>query len=351
MKRTLRMSNPSPEGANLPWWRRHPYLLGAMTGLLVLVLAIGLLLFSPLFDRRIAADAATPDTYAEAMGLARDLIARDGPEVNAECRSRVLDQGQRTEQAVVLLHGYTNCPEQFDVIAEAYAAEGYSVVVPRLPGHGQADRLTTALSDVTPAGLVEAAYESVDIAAGLGDEVTVVGLSGGATLAGYAAGHRDDVDRAVLMAPLIVPKALPELAVGPASRAFRYLPDIYWWWDGDKKGALADPPYAYPRFSFRSMGAFLAVGRAAQAEQPRQTELNELVVVTNQNDRAVSNAGVEALAQDLAPTAQRRTDQVFLAEKGYGHDLIDPQGEDAENLPDIYPVLGPLLGLTELTYG
>ncbi|MGB5937355.1 MAG: alpha/beta fold hydrolase, partial [Ornithinimicrobium sp.] len=267
-----------------------------------------------------AAEPVPADTYGEAKNLAGELAALDGPEINPVCRSRVWDQGERTERAVVLLHGYTNCPAQFDAIADAYAQAGYSVVVPRLPGHGQADRLTTALSDVTPARLVDVASRSVDIAAGLGDEVTVVGLSGGGTLAGYLAGHRDDVDRAVLMAPLIVPKALPAWAVGPTSRAFRYLPDIYWWWDGEQKAQLDDPPYAYPRFSFRSMGAFLAVGRAAQAEQPRRSAMTELVVITNENDGAVSNVGVRALAEELEPKAQERTDQVFPASDGFGHD-------------------------------
>ncbi|MGB5953111.1 MAG: alpha/beta fold hydrolase [Ornithinimicrobium sp.] len=332
------------------WWRRHPIVTGSIAVVLVFLLTAGLLLLSPWFDREISAQAEAPSTYREALQRSQDLTDRDGDEVNQACRSRVVDQGERTEQAVVLLHGYTNCPAQFDVIAQAYADAGYSVVVPRLPGHGQADRLTTALSDVTPSALVSVAYDSVDIAAGLGDEVTVVGLSGGGTLTGYVAGHRDDVDRAVLIAPLIVPKALPEVTVGPASRAFRYLPDIYVWWDRDKKASLDEPPYAYPRFSFRSMGAFLAVGRAAQANQPRETEMKELVVITNQNDGAVSNVGVHAMVAKLDPRAARRTTHVFLESQGYGHDLIDPQGEDAQQLPEVYPVLGPLLGLHDLSY-
>ena len=39
----------------------------------------------------------------------------------------------------------------------------------------------------------------------------------------------------------------------------------------------------------------------------------------------------------------------FPAADGYRHDVVDPEGENAENLDEIYPVLGPLIGLPELS--
>lgn len=331
------------------WWRRHRVLTGLGATVVVLALVVGVALFTPLLDSDLRVQVGPAASYEQAMGKADTLAALDGDEINPACRSRVVDQGQRSERAVVLLHGFTNCPAQFDVIAQAYADAGYSVVVPRLPGHGEADRLSAALSGVRPADLVEAGDAAVDIATGLAEDVTVVGLSGGGTLAGYLAAQRDEVDRVVLIAPLVVPKILPEFAVAPVARAFRVLPDMYWWWDGEQKAALADPPYAYPRFSFRSLGAFLAIGRAAQAGQPRTTTLDKLVVITNENDNAVSNAGVNALARALEPLAQTRVDYDFSKDLGYGHDLVDPLGENAENLAAIYPVIGPLLGIPALS--
>ncbi len=319
-------------------------------GVLGALLAVaGVLLLSPVLDESLADEAEPAATYEEALRRADALRAADGADVAPMCRSRVDVHGERTAHAVVLLHGYTNCPAQFSAIADAYAARGWSVVVPRLPGHGEADRMTSALSDVTPGGLVDAAGEAADIAAGLGEDVTVVGLSGGGTLAAWLASERDDVVEAVLIAPLVVPKVLPELAVGPASRAFRYTPDVYLWWDGDQKEALADPPYAYPRYSLRSLGAFLAVGRAAQQPPERTTTLRRLVVVTNENDAAVSNVGVDRVAAALTVPGVDREDVVFPAELAWRHDLVDPQGENAEVLGDIYARLGPLLGLEELS--
>lgn len=344
--------SPALDAQSVPtrrWWQRHRLLSVVLAALALLAVAIGTVVFTPLFDGRIDAVAAPTGSYDRAMDSAAALRALDGSEVNPVCRSQVIDQGARTERAVVLLHGYTNCPAQYDQIAQAYADAGYSVVVPRLPGHGDRDRLSSSLSDVTPTALVQAAEEALDIATGLADDVTVVGMSGGGTLAGYLAGHRDEIDRAVLIAPLVAPKVLPEFAVAPVARASRFLPDVYLWWDNEQKDALADPPYAYPRYSLRSLGAFLAVGRAAQSDQPRETTLEELVVVTNENDNAVSNAGVGRLASALASVTDRRVDEVFPAELGFGHDLIDPRGENADNISVIYPVIGPLMGLPELT--
>jgi alpha-beta hydrolase superfamily lysophospholipase len=326
--------------------RRRALVAGGALAALLAVAA--LLLFTPVLDDSLEVQADPAAGYEEALRRADTLRSADGPEVADECRSRIDVQGERTAHAVVLLHGYTNCPAQFAAIADAYAAQGWSVVVPRLPGHGEADRMTRALSDISPGALVDAAEEATDIAAGLGEEVTVVGLSGGGTLTAWLASERDDVAEAVLIAPLVAPKVLPEFTVGPVSRAFRFTPDVYLWWDGEKKESLAEPPYAYPRYSLRSLGAFLAVGRAAQQPPGRTTTLGRLVVVTNENDAAVNNAGVDRVAAALTVPGVDREDLVFPAALGWRHDLVDPQGENADVLPEIYARIGPLLGLDGL---
>ena len=333
------------EGGRRPRRRRALIAGGVLTAILGVVMV---LLFTPVLDDSLEVEPEPATSYDEAVVRADALRAADGPDVAPECRTRVDAHGERTAHAVVLLHGYTNCPAQFDLVADAYAARGWSVVVPRLPGHGEADRMTRALSGVSPGELVDVAEEAADIAAGLGEDVTVVGLSGGGTLAAWLASESDDVAEAVLIAPLVVPKILPEFAVGPVSRAFRYTPDFYVWWDGEQKEALDDPPHAYPRFSLRSLGAFLAVGRAAQRPPERTTTLRRLVVVTNENDAAVSNSGVDRVAAALTLPGVERQDLVLPAALGWKHDLVDPEGENADALPAIYARLGPLLGLDDL---
>jgi carboxylesterase len=333
----------------------HPVRAAALTTLAAVVTAAAVLLFTPILDRPLATRGQPASSSEEAMARATALTAADGPEINPVCRSRVLSPGERTERSVVLLHGYTNCPQQFDTIAQAYADAGYSVVVPRLPGHGASDRLTKALSDVHPDDLVRTADLAVDIAAGLGDEVTVVGLSGGGTLAGWLATERDDVTRAVLIAPLVIPKVLPESTVAPLARFSQLATDVYLWWDSEKRERLADPPYAYPRYSVRSLGAFLSIGRETQTTAPRRdTSLERLVVITNENDGAVSNVGVAALERHLERLLRLNQpsvdhfDYVFPESAGYKHDLVDPNGENAEDIDAIYRSLRLLLDLPRL---
>lgn len=318
-------------------------------GIVGLVAAVVLVLgFTPLLDDDLESRPQPTIDYTAAMARADALLGEDGDDIDPRCRSQVLTQGKRTAQSVVLLHGYTNCPQQFSVMAQAYADAGYNVVVARLPEHGKADRMTRALSDLEPGALTALADEAVDIAGGLGQRVTVVGLSGGGTLAAWLAAERDDVAEAVLMAPLMVPKVLPEFTVGPVTRIGSVLPDVYLWWDGDLKDQLASPPYAYPRYSLHSLGAILAVGRRAQGGIDRTTDLERLVVVTNEHDAAVSNAAIRRLADRLGQHAQARVDHVFTEDLGFSHDIVDPQGENAANLPVIYETLGRLLGLSNL---
>lgn len=353
------MTRPAPADhtpASHRWWRRHRLATAALVGVVALLAVLAVVLFTPVLDRDLASNANPTATYDEAMVRADVLLAADGRDVNPVCRSRVYDQGERSATAVVLLHGFTNCPAQWDAVAQAYVDAGYSVVVPRLPGHGEQDRLSPALSAIGPDDLVDTGDLAVDIAAGLGEDVWVVGLSGGGTLAGWLASERDEISTAVLIAPLVAPKVLPEFAVGPVSRLGRVIPDISIWWDSELQDQLATPPYAYPRFTVRSLGAFLAVGRATQHTEPRrETSLERLVVVTNENDDAVSNAGVYDVERQLEQLLRLdepgvdRIDYVFAGDLRYKHDVIDPQGENAENLAEIYPVLGPLIGLDGLT--
>lgn len=316
--------------------------------LVALVLLVAVVGYTPLLDDDLSTSPDPATDLEGAQSKAADLAALDGPEVNPVCQSRIIDHGERTAEAVVLLHGYTNCPAQYAVVAQAYVDQGVSVVVPRLPHHGMQNRLTTELSELRPRDLVEVTDQAVDIAAGLGERVTVVGLSAGGTLAGWAGAQRDDVDEVVLLAPLVVPKVVPSQAVAPVARISRYTPDVFLWWDSDLKEAEDTPPYAYPRYSLRSLGAVLAVGGSARDGVVRDTSMDRLTLVTNDNDGAISNAAAQDLADELAGVADQRTDHVFEADLGFGHDIVDPQGEDADDIAQTYMVLADLLDLPDL---
>ena len=177
---------------------------------------------------RSSAAAVPPSTpnpassYAEARERIEAIQSRDGADV---MRPTVfLDQGSRVATSVVIFHGFTNNPEQFERIGEAFYDAGYNVLIARLPEHGERDLMTRDLSKLTAARLVEAADEAVDAAAGLGERVEVVGLSGGGNLAALMASDRNEVDSAVIISPLFGVDLLPSAVVGPSSAGARPFP-------------------------------------------------------------------------------------------------------------------------------
>lgn len=182
---------------------------------LVAAVVAGLYLW-PLGRRALRLAPAPPLDFAAATAAAARVTAAEAadPEVRPESRSRLLSHGSRTSRAVLLLHGYTLAPEQYDALAEVFFARGYNVWIPRAPHHGTVDR--RAHHRIGAGELTAYAEQAVTIAAGLGDEVGVVGISGGAVLATWLAQVRGDVVRRLLvLSPFFGPRQAPAFAVRP----------------------------------------------------------------------------------------------------------------------------------------
>jgi carboxylesterase len=105
------------------------------------------------------------------------------------------------------LHGFTGNPGSMRGVAEAFAAAGFSVELPRLPGHGTTveDMMTTGWADWT--GEVEAAYQRL---AGRADMIVVAGLSMGGSLTLWTAAQHPEVAGIVCINPATMPQD-PEL--------------------------------------------------------------------------------------------------------------------------------------------
>ena len=76
--------------------------------------------------------------------------------------------------------------------------------------------------------------------------------------------------------------------------------------------------------------------------------IDRLLVVSNENDSAVSNVAIRRIADHLGSEATTRWSHDCAEDLGYAHDVVDPQGENAADLEAIYDTLGPLLGIPEL---
>jgi len=100
---------------------------------------------------------------------------------------------------VLVVHGFTGNPQSVRPLAEAFAAAGFTVSLPRLPGHGTRveDMLPTRWEDWSAAA--ERAY--AELAARCA-AVCVAGLSMGGTLTLWLASRSPEIRGIVLVNPL-----------------------------------------------------------------------------------------------------------------------------------------------------
>jgi carboxylesterase len=299
------------------------------------------LLVRPLSPRGFASRPHPAAGYAEAVRLVDSLRAADSSAIAAECGTRLLGHGSRTARVVVLLHGLTNCPAQCDSLARMLYARGANVLVPRLPHHGFADRMTTELALVDARELREFTDRVLDAAAGLGDSVTVAGLSTGGVMAAWAGQERPGVDRAVVIAPMLGWARAPgPLSSAALTRVAAFLPNAFVWWDGARKENLPGPRHVYPRFSTRSIAATMLMGAAVKSSADRaRPACRSLVMITVGGDEAADNGAAAALARAWRIRgAPEVLTYEFPESLRLNHDVVDPE-QVGGNPALTYPVL------------
>jgi acetyl esterase/lipase len=276
--------------------------------------------------------------YSDAIRIAESLQRLDGPDVNPLCHSRVYTHGRRVERSLVLLHGFTNCPQQFDTLGRQFHERGWNVVIPRYPRHGYTDRLNTSIAELKVHDLLEVADRSAEIGAGLGDRLTIAGLSLGAILAGYLAQARGGIERAVLIAPMLGLKPLPGPALTALSVVAKRIPNFYMWWNDGLKDSLG-PPYGYPRFATHAYAALFDAGRLlVRSARSAPPKARSIVVVTNAGEPRLDNRFTYRLVDSWRKHGAAVETFEFPASDGLTHDLIDP-GNAGQRVDYVYPIV------------
>jgi pimeloyl-ACP methyl ester carboxylesterase len=251
------------------------------------------------------------------------LAARDDadPAVGANMRSQFLEG--TGEDVIVLFHGLTASPPAWEAIATALNAAGATVVLARLPLHGHADRMTTALeglgvdlltSDVR--GLIGA------VAGGLGKQVVVGGHSLGGTLAIHAAATLPQVSRIVAIAPFLGIAGLPHEGHAALVPVIRALPNVFLWWDPTDRERQG-PAHGYPRYPLHALAAGLDLADAVYADAGRPSQAGVIDLVINAQESSISNRAVRRLAERW-----RRAGSTVAVHQLEGlppsHDIIEP---------------------------
>lgn len=258
--------------------------------------------------------------------------------IAAACRVRQFVHGERRARAVVLLHGLSNCPQQFDRLGQQLYERGDNVLIPRMPHHGYADRLTDVMRRLTAHELTAATDEAIDIARGLGETLVVAGLSAGGLLAAWAAQERSDVNRAIIISPAFAPYGWDRRRVPLLTPLILLLPNRFMWWDSERRETIG-PAHAYPRFSTRALAQLFSIGtslfRKARREKPKA---RSMVMVTNDADRSVSAEAADELVQLWRAHGATIEEYRFTGLPAMLHDLIDP-AQPGQRVEQVYPVL------------
>lgn len=222
-----------------------------------------------------------------------------------------------TSVGALCIHGFTGNPSSMRGVAEAFAAAGHHVELPRLPGHG------TAVSDMIPTrwhhwtAAVEEAYQSL---ASRVDHVVVAGLSMGGSLTLWTALQHPEVAGIVCINPAAQPQA-PEMIemvqglLAAGTEVFEGIgsdiadPNV-------KETAYAETPLA-PLVSMVVDGITPMVPQYLAARVP-------LLLITSKNDHVVDPVQSDQLAEQWGGPVERilLERSYHVATQDYDKDLI-----------------------------
>lgn len=153
-------------------------------------------------DSRAAVDhiPAAPDSLEQFISL-KERSANLKPDNHARIIWNNPATRQKTEYALVYLHGFSASQGEGDPIHEEFARRyGMNAYLARIAGHG----LDTPepFHDLTASGMVESAAEALLIGKQLGEKIILMSCSTGGTLSLYlAASYPDDVHSLILYSP------------------------------------------------------------------------------------------------------------------------------------------------------
>jgi pimeloyl-ACP methyl ester carboxylesterase len=310
-----------------------------LIGLVVLALLVvlaGFIYLWPLQTHSLQTAHPASLTYDQAVERIQSLRQQDGQAgARAECRTGFYTHGQATARVVVMFHGVGECPQQFDAMGRSFYDQGYNVFIPRAPHFGLADNRQHGR--VTAQELVGFADNAVTIGTGLGQEVSLIGLSGGGVLATWAAEYRPDaVSRVEVLSPFYAPSTsqVPLWQRRFLSVLYGYglLPD----------GFNSPSPNA---LSYHALGQYLRIVDNLKSK-PVNPKLRTVASVVSAGDNAIDHDLARRIPAHLATTnGLNLTLYNPPAEWHLGHDIAkaEPNADINGHSQDLYPIYLRLL--------
>ncbi|MFI8527567.1 serine aminopeptidase domain-containing protein [Promicromonospora sukumoe] len=251
--------------------------------------------------------------FASAEASAQRIVRADGsdPGVLPGAGARMWSHGELRPKAVLILHGYSHTPAQVASLSERFFSHGYNVLAPRAPLHGRVRRDQHAR--VTAAALRSHAVDAWTMASGLGVDVGVVGISGGAVLATWLATRPAlQVRRMLVLAPFYDPH--PRRATPAFTAAMRIL---------FRPGLLPDR-VSDSGYSYTALAQYLSIAAAIRSV-PKDTRLSQVAVALSAADDAVHPETALAVPAAIAAAAGASFSSLLIpAVAELGHDILSP---------------------------
>jgi esterase/lipase len=249
-------------------------------------------------------------------------------------RTILMTHGARTARIVVLFHGLTNSPRQYEHLGAVLYEAGDNVYIPRLPHHAERNGNAKTLASLTAEELRACADSAVDAAQGLGDTVVVAGVSAGGTITAWVAQNRPDVRRAVIVAPLLEIGRVPSFLGAPLMNLALHIPNLT---RNQSPDSLR--PDRELGVSTRAIAQVLRLGvavrEAADSTAPRT---RDIMFVVNANDHTVKTAPAVALARRWARSGATAVVYQFPRSNGLPHDIAEEAHPNADPAL-VYPTL------------
>jgi len=317
-------------------------IISILTGFGILMgCALGLILvlgFIPLPRRNMRSMPSPVTSYDEALARVDVIKAGEQEIVNRDGKTLLMVHGQKTDRVYVMVHGTTNSPLQWKELGETLYSRGHNVLIPRIPCHGLLSHHVRELASLQVQDLRAYADHVIDMAVGLGDEVVVVGISGGGAVASWMAHFRPEVARALLLVPFYGVYGVPDLITPFLARAFSRIPNL-----------VLDNPleprrdWVYRGQSTRGVAAFLLLGQEViQAAREGQKPVGKLIVLMTEKEDTANNRSTEELVKHWQSAGAAPISFTFEDALDIPHNAVDPS-TDREKKKIVYDKMLELL--------
>ncbi len=312
------------------------WILVIILGLVAIILVLGLI---PATTDKLEPNPNPVASYTEAIQRFETIQQEEAPIVNDASGSLLMTHGDKTEQVYVLIHGTTNSPRQWEELGNALHDRGYNVLILRIPHHGLKSHDVSELKALRAEELRDYADETVDLAIGLGDEITVIGISGGGAVTTWIAQHRPEVARILALSPFYgIPEVLPFLNTFLMNLASR-VPNVTL-----QNPAEPQRDWVYRGEATRGVAEFMRLGRnvfrSAEGTAPMASSI--YFITTAVDDTADNDYTVE-LADIWVEAGSDVSSFEFDASYDIPHNSVDPAA-DPEKKALVYAKILELLG-------